>query len=204
MRVHIIGYGNMGKKYEAILKAQGHEVTHSDIDGYIERDASHYIITTPPETHIEAAWYPLVWGARVMIEKPIACTVEEAERIKEFASQIWVVNNYTDWRFPDGDIYLEYKGAYPEGTVPNYLDLTHFTTLFEQQGVHGTIIMDFKGERKLTLEVNGNGDVYENNTTMDYYLAKNLEYFLKGGSNYFQAVEGLRKVIHPKKVQIWI
>lgn len=106
LRYSIIGAGNMGKNHiRVVSELNGVELTHI-IDADLERAkslAEQYqcqfagdyqaiaeqvdavSIVVPTEMHFEVASYFLERGVHVLLEKPIAKTVEEAEKLIQIA-----------------------------------------------------------------------------------------------------------------------
>lgn len=204
MSYHIIGFGNMGKRYEKILLDKGYSVTHNDINEEVRMDATHYLICTPPNDHVREALPHLINGKRVMIEKPIAITLEALSVLEPYKDQIWHVSNYWDWdlsKIEGEEALLFYNNTYPEGCVPHYLDLIHYVSLMKKYDIHGEVQMDF------TIPVRGvgvycDGKLHQEPFPYTECLERTIDHFINGDSNFDNAVESLKAIINPKKVSV--
>lgn len=204
MNIHIVGHGNIGKRYEKILLAAGHNVTHNDISEEVNMEAEAYLICTPPDEHVRQALPHLMNGKRVMIEKPIAITVEGAKVLEPYKDQIWHVSNYWDWDLKDvEEATLYYGNSYPKGADPHYLDLIHYVSLFKKYDITGKIIMDF-GRKKREVCVYVDEKRLIEPFPYEDCLRRNIAHFLNGEANYDNAVESLKAIINPKEVAVVI
>ncbi|MGH8491031.1 MAG: Gfo/Idh/MocA family protein [Gammaproteobacteria bacterium] len=123
MKVAVIGCGSIGVRYVQWLVDLGVDVIAQDVDP--ARVASlvgttrltvattldevlcgrpdRVLVATPPNAHASVACAALEAGAGVLVEKPIAVTLEDAARVVEAAERLqrlaWVVCNM---RFHDG------------------------------------------------------------------------------------------------------
>jgi hypothetical protein len=88
LRVHIIGIlGNMGRRYEAILRTYGYKVTGEDIglvDAGGSGNAQGYIVATPTDTHIDVLKRIAHRGKPILCEKPLSKDLDALEKILHF------------------------------------------------------------------------------------------------------------------------
>lgn len=123
MRIVVYGAGYWGMNYIRELGAHVVQVVEPDTDRaeYVYqkfsvrvvsefRDTEHeaVIICTPPDTHVDLALPHLEAGKLALIEKPMAHSVEDAERLRPYANQIMA-----------GLVYLYHPAVYYE--MPNWL-----------------------------------------------------------------------------------
>lgn len=101
MRIAIIGLGSIGMRHATILHAWGYHLMGYDVrpipgDFRLPILASEndlwdwgpkkVLVCTPPDTHASWACRALAAGCDVFVEKPLALTVKDAERICEEAA----------------------------------------------------------------------------------------------------------------------
>lgn len=205
MKFHVIGNkGNMGKRYTKILKDLGYEVSGNNKDENVDMNASHYLVCTPPSDHVMEALPHLMNGKRVMIEKPIALTLEDAKLLKPYKPLIWHVVNFWDWDLSDvKHAHLYYGNTYPKHCTPHYLDLIHYVAVFKKNNIEGHIEMDFMNPDREVFIKTGNRKLEEPFSYTEC-LERNLNHFIAGETNYDNAVESLEAIINPKSVEVSI
>jgi predicted dehydrogenase len=105
MRVAVIGLGSAGSRHARNLVALGHEVTGFDPTATADlpsvrrassvvaavADAEAVVIASPSAHHAEHALAALTEGKHVLVEKPLATTVSEAETVVDAAESAGVV-----------------------------------------------------------------------------------------------------------------
>ena len=87
--VHALAADSAGLKVRAVASAGGRSARHlaGELDARrcrpeeLPAGAEVMIIATPPETHTELALLGVRAGARVLVEKPLATTLADADRI---------------------------------------------------------------------------------------------------------------------------
>lgn len=94
MNIVLVGAGAWGKNYISTLK-NFPEVnlivaTRKNWKQLIDNNPNGVIIATPPDSHIEIASYALQKNIAVMIEKPLALSLDEVKKIEEFNAPILV------------------------------------------------------------------------------------------------------------------
>lgn len=121
MKIGVAGCGSIGSRYVAWLGELGAEVAaydpdagrrssvagqatvHETLQAMLAWKPQRVLVATPPRTHAEVACAAIEAGADVLVEKPIAASVRDADRIVAAAAragrQAWVVCNM---RFHDG------------------------------------------------------------------------------------------------------
>jgi predicted dehydrogenase len=123
MKVGVVGCGSIGARYARWLAGLGAEVVAQDlvperlmpladvpgvsvcntVEELLGRKVERVLVATPPNAHASVACTALDAGADVLLEKPIAATLEDGQRIVETADRAgrraWVVCNM---RFHDG------------------------------------------------------------------------------------------------------
>src|SRR5580692_6200580 len=92
MKALVIGHGVMGKAHARTLRRLGHEVVTVDPDPHARADwleavplpsADVACIATPPAHLASHAAAALRAGMNVMVEKPMACDMEQAQLLLE-------------------------------------------------------------------------------------------------------------------------
>jgi predicted dehydrogenase len=130
MKIVVVGCGSIGSRYVRWLNDLGVQVIACDTDpsrfeafkdlndvvsatsleDALSTKPDRVLVATPPNTHADVACASFDAGADVLIEKPIASTLEDAERIVDKANQLgrraWVVCNM---RFHDGPQTLKHN-----------------------------------------------------------------------------------------------
>ncbi len=108
MRVLIIGgNGNMGRRYSAILKFLGHEVTVVDTDNIemlqvAAKECNRIIVTTPTENHIPVILQIAQYYKPILCEKPITKSMDELLAFKaEMSSRKAPFRMVDNYRFVD-------------------------------------------------------------------------------------------------------
>ena len=103
MRVGLVGMGVMGQNHYRILKSMRHaelvavcdaclapnvpERTYTDVQTMLEsEELEAVIVAVPTSSHLAVAREVIKCGLPVLIEKPIASTVEEAQELIELAA----------------------------------------------------------------------------------------------------------------------
>jgi predicted dehydrogenase len=130
MRVAVIGLGSAGARHARILLDLGHEVVGFDpiaspadadvelsdtLDAAIGR-ADAVVIASPNSLHAEQALAALEQRKPVLVEKPLAVTVADAERVTAAADRLRVVCGIAmNLRFHPG--VLELKRLVEEGVL---------------------------------------------------------------------------------------
>jgi predicted dehydrogenase len=98
MNIAFFGAGKWGKNYIPILESLGANIRIGNRNNWrdILQDnwATHVIIATPPENHIEIALVALKKNLPIMVEKPIALTSQEVLNLMEYESNTPVLVNY--------------------------------------------------------------------------------------------------------------
>ncbi|MCH2149997.1 MAG: Gfo/Idh/MocA family oxidoreductase [Phycisphaerales bacterium] len=106
MRIGVIGCGAIGSRYAHWLSQLGQDVGVMDVDadrlrpvadsgarcfetlqGVLEWQPERVIVATPPHHHETAAMPFLEQGIHMLIEKPVAHTIESAQRLAEAAER---------------------------------------------------------------------------------------------------------------------
>lgn len=89
MKILLVGFtGYWGQKLARAIGELGHKyagVDSSNVDEIDGTDAEAAIIATPPSTHYELAMRAMNAGLDVLVEKPMAMRVRDAERMRDFA-----------------------------------------------------------------------------------------------------------------------
>lgn len=100
MNILLIGNGYWGNAYVSTFKNhfQQHSLdvgTRQDWKLKIDQKPDGVIVCTPPDSHIEIASYALQQNIPVMIEKPLALSLNECEKLKEFSANAFILVNHT-------------------------------------------------------------------------------------------------------------
>ena len=107
MKIAVIGLGSIGRRHAENFRALGCDVTtwdvredsgrtHDTLPGAL-RGSSGAVIATPPDVHVKDALVAAVYGARVMIEKPLSTSVEHAQAIALENTRILVAYPWRHW-----------------------------------------------------------------------------------------------------------
>jgi predicted dehydrogenase len=98
MNIAFFGAGKWGKNYIPILESLGANIRIGNRNNWrdILQDnwATHVIIATPPENHIEIALVALKKNLPIMVEKPLALTSQEVLNLMEYENNAPVLVNY--------------------------------------------------------------------------------------------------------------
>lgn len=94
--VHALAARNTGLKVTAVASAGGRSARHlaGEVDARRVRSedlpagADVLVVATPPDTHVDLALRGLRAGASVLVEKPLAPTLAEADRLVEAAAAL--------------------------------------------------------------------------------------------------------------------
>jgi predicted dehydrogenase len=90
----LIGNGQFGQKYfqtlNGFLNVSLTVASHHNWKSLIDQKPDGVLIVTPPNSHIEIAFYALDRGIPCMIEKPLALSLEEAEPLSWYSAPILV------------------------------------------------------------------------------------------------------------------
>jgi predicted dehydrogenase len=129
MKIVVVGCGSIGSRYVRLLNDLGVQViacdsdperfeafkdlkdiiTVTNLDDALSTQPDRMIVATPPNAHADIACAGFEAGVDVLIEKPIASTLEDARRIVDTARRLgcsaWVVCNM---RFHDGPQTLKH------------------------------------------------------------------------------------------------
>ena len=95
----LIGRGHWGKNYISTLTNYFPDISlkvanRESWKSLIDEKPDGVIIATPPQSHIEIASYALEKNIAVMIEKPLALSLSEAEKLKQYTAPILVNHIY--------------------------------------------------------------------------------------------------------------
>jgi hypothetical protein len=133
VKIALIGSkGNMGKRYETILKYRGHEVVGFDLGDTINLDDSYHsiIIATPTDTHYMQIMELSKFGLPILCEKPIVKSLLILERLLNSGAKIRMVNQYQYLvdNDPLGSSYYDYFKSGGDGLAwdcINIIGLAH-------------------------------------------------------------------------------
>src|SRR5215212_4529529 len=129
MRVAVLGLGSAGRRHAKILAELGHSVVGFDpgttptpeihragsIDVAIDSSEA-VVVASPNVLHADQAWIALDRGRHVLVEKPMATTVPDAERVVAAAEQARTVCGVAmNLRFHPGVLAL--RRLVDEGTL---------------------------------------------------------------------------------------
>lgn len=105
MRLAVLGFSSAGRRHAAYLRELGHEVTVFDpqlsdaqpgmaradsVEAALEATEA-VVVASPTSLHAEQAELALKRGRHVLVEKPLAATAAEGERLAEVAESSGVV-----------------------------------------------------------------------------------------------------------------
>lgn len=83
----VIGYGKMGHLHTAALQELGHEYHLLDIDDNINdydfSKYSHFIVSSPNETHVPYYHMLKIYGKPILLEKPGVIKIEDIDILKD-------------------------------------------------------------------------------------------------------------------------
>lgn len=94
MNILLVGNGKWGKNYISTLnnfpEVNLTIATRQNWKQLVDRNPNGVIIATPPDSHIEIASYALKKDIPIMIEKPLALSLDEVKKLEGFAAPILV------------------------------------------------------------------------------------------------------------------
>jgi predicted dehydrogenase len=91
MKIGVIGRGRWGQVYLESMRSMGMEIAWVCGKDDLRFDAPAVIIATPPATHFELARRALLLGRHVLLEKPMALSFDDCERLYLLARRFGVV-----------------------------------------------------------------------------------------------------------------